>query len=121
MKEANEKPGRKITRTIEQIENRRISRAERERLKRLAALPDDRIDPSDIPEMRDRAGWVRVHEHPDHPLNRVLSRLLSIRLPEPDIALAQKLAQSKGLPYQTYIKSLLHEALEHERALAERK
>ena len=27
----------------------------------------------------------------------------------------------KGLPYQTYIKSLLHEALEHERALAERK
>ena len=50
-----------------------------------------------------------------------LSRLLSIRLPEPDIALAQRLAHAKGLPYQTYIKSLLHEALEHERLLAERK
>jgi len=42
-------------------------------------------------------------------------------LPEPDIALAQRLAESKGLPYQTYIKSLLHEALERERVLAERK
>jgi predicted DNA binding CopG/RHH family protein len=51
----------------------------------------------------------------------VLSRLLSIRLPEPDIALAQRLAESKGLPYQTYIKSLLHEALERERASVERK
>jgi hypothetical protein len=121
MKKANEKPGRMITRTIEQVEKRRITKAEREHLKRLAALPDAQIDTSDIPEVTDRAGWVRVHEHPEHPLHRVLSRLLSIRLPEPDIALAQKLAQSKGLPYQTYIKSLLHEALEHERALAERK
>jgi predicted DNA binding CopG/RHH family protein len=43
------------------------------------------------------------------------TRLLSIRLPESDIALAQKLAASKGLPYQTYIKSLLHEALQRER------
>jgi len=58
---------------------------------------------------------VRVHEHPEHPLHRVLSRLLSIRLPEPDIALAQRLAEAKGLPYQTYIKSLLHEALQRER------
>jgi hypothetical protein len=97
--------GRTITRTIEQIENRRVTKAERERLKRVAALPDDRIDTSDIPEVKDPAGWVRVHEHPEHPLHRVLSLLLSIRLPEPDIALAQRLAGSKGLPYQTYTKS----------------
>ena len=121
MKKATDKPGRMITRTIDQIENRRITKAERERLKRVATLPDDRIDTSDIPEQKDRAGWVRVHEHPEHALHRVLSRLLSIRLPEPDIALAQRLAESKGLPYQTYIKSLLHEALERERTLAERK
>ena len=120
MKKATDKPGRTITRTIEQVENRRITRAERERLKRVAALPDEEIDTSDIPEVKDRAGWVRVHEHPEHPLHRVLSRLLSIRLPEPDIALAQRLAETKGLPYQTYIKSLLHEALERERVLAER-
>jgi predicted DNA binding CopG/RHH family protein len=121
MKRANEKRGRMITRTIEQVENRRITAAERKRLKRVAKLSEDRIDTSDIPEIKDFTGWVRVHEHPEHPLHRVLSRLLSIRLPEPDIALAQRLAQSKGLPYQTYIKSLLHEALERERALAERK
>ena len=120
MRKANKKSGRLVTRTVEQIENRRITNAERERLKRLTALPDDQIDTSDIPEVKDRAGWVRVHEHPEHPLHRVLSRLLSIRLPEPDIALAQRLAKSKGLPYQTYIKSLLHEALERERVVAER-
>ena len=92
-----------------------------ERLKRAAALPDDQIDTSDIPEVTNLSGWVRVHQHPEHPLHRVLSRLLSIRLPEPDIALAQKLAEAKGLPYQTYIKSLLHEALERERAGIERR
>ncbi len=40
---------------------------------------------------------------------------ISIRLPAPDIALAQKLARKKGVPYQTYIKTLLHDALERER------
>jgi hypothetical protein len=110
-----------VTRTVEQIENDRITKGERDRLKRAAALPEDQIDTSDIPEVKDRGGWVRVHEHPEHPLHRVLSRLLSIRLPEPDIALAQRLAAAKGLPYQTYIKSLLHEALERDRGLAERK
>jgi hypothetical protein len=121
MKKAIDKPGRTITRTIEQVENRRITKAERERLKRFAALPDDQIDTSDIPEVQDRTGWVRVHQHPEHPLHRVLSRLLSIRLPETDIALAQRLAASKGLPYQTYIKSLLHYALERERSIAAQK
>lgn len=120
MKKPIDKPGKTITQTIERIESRKITKAERERLKRVAALPDDQIDTSDIPEAKGRAGWVRVHQHPEHRLHRVLSRLLSIRLPEPDIALAQRLAESKGLPYQTYIKSLLHEALERERVLAER-
>ncbi|HEY7391716.1 MAG TPA: hypothetical protein VH640_24585 [Bryobacteraceae bacterium] len=119
MKKPIEKPGRMVTRTIEQIENRRITKTERERQKRAAALPDGEIDTSDIPEQTGREGWVRVHEHPEHPLYRVLSRLVSIRLPEPDLALAQKLAAAKGLPYQTYIKSLLHEALERERMSGE--
>ena len=121
MKKSNKKADRLVTKTIEQLENRKLSKTERERLKRVAAMPDDQIDTCDIPETKDKTGWVRVHQHPEHPLHRVLSRLLSIRLPEPDIALAQRLAQSKGLPYQTYIKSLLHEALERERVLAERK
>lgn len=116
--ETNEKPGRIVTRTIEQIENRKVTKAERERLKRLAGVPDDQIDTSDVPEVKDRAGWVRVHEHPEHPLHRVVSRRLSIRIPEPDITLAQRLAASRGLPYQMYIKSLLHERV---RAEGERK
>lgn len=114
MKKANKKKTRMVTRTIEQIENHKITAAERNRLKRLAALPDSKIDTTDIPDVSRRTGWVRVHEHPEHPLHRVFSRLLSIRLPEPDIALAQRLAESKGLPYQTYIKSLLHQALQRE-------
>lgn len=121
MKKASDKPGRTIARTVGQTKNHKITTTERARLKRLAALPDDQIDTGDIPEVRDRSGWVRVHEHPEHPLHRILSRLLSIRLPEPDIALAQRLAAAKGLPYQTYIKSLLHEALERERAIADRR
>lgn len=120
MKKRTETSGKKTPRTMKQAENRHLTRAERERLKRLAALPDDQIDTSDVAEMKEREGWVRVHEQPEHPLHRTLSRLLSIRLPEADIALAQRLAASKGLPYQTYMKSLLHEALERERVLAER-
>jgi predicted DNA binding CopG/RHH family protein len=37
--------------------------------------------------------------------------VVSLRIPEADLALARKQAEQKGLPYQTYIKSLLHEAL----------
>jgi predicted DNA binding CopG/RHH family protein/uncharacterized DUF497 family protein len=43
---------------------------------------------------------------------------VTMRLPVPDIQRAQDLARQKGLPYQTYIKMLLHEALEKERRTA---
>jgi predicted DNA binding CopG/RHH family protein len=39
------------------------------------------------------------------------SRNVTLRMAEADIGLARKQAEEKGLPYQTYIKSLLHEAL----------
>ncbi len=39
------------------------------------------------------------------------TRVVSIRLPETDIELARRQATQKGLPYQTYIKSVLHQAL----------
>ena len=44
-------------------------------------------------------------------VERLASRPVTIRLAEADLALAQKQAERKGLPYQTYIKSLLHETL----------
>jgi predicted DNA binding CopG/RHH family protein len=37
--------------------------------------------------------------------------VVALRIPEEDLALARKQAERKGLPYQTYIKSLLHETL----------
>jgi len=37
--------------------------------------------------------------------------VVALRIPEADLTLARKQAEKKGLPYQTYIKSLLHEAL----------
>jgi predicted DNA binding CopG/RHH family protein len=42
-------------------------------------------------------------------------KAVTMRLPVPDIEAAQHLAQRKGLPYQTYIKMILHEALDRER------
>lgn len=45
-------------------------------------------------------------------------RTVTIRLPESDIAVAHALAQKRALPYQTYIKMLLHEAIEKERRSA---
>jgi len=43
-------------------------------------------------------------------------KTVTMRLPVPDIKAAQDLAHEKGLPYQTYIKMLLHEALQKERS-----
>ena len=43
-------------------------------------------------------------------------KTVTMRLPVPDLQTAQDLAHEKGLPYQTYIKMLLHEALRKERS-----
>ena len=37
--------------------------------------------------------------------------VVALRIPKTDLDLARKQAEQKGLPYQTYIKSLLHETL----------
>ena len=37
--------------------------------------------------------------------------VVALRIPQADLAMARKQAEQKGLPYQTYIKSLLHQAL----------
>jgi predicted DNA binding CopG/RHH family protein len=42
---------------------------------------------------------------------KAVAPMVSIRIPAEDLALARKQAEKKGLPYQTYIKSLLHETL----------
>jgi len=42
------------------------------------------------------------------------SPTITIRLPEADLARARSLAAEKGLRYQTYLKMLLHQALNSE-------
>ncbi|MEO8663137.1 MAG: hypothetical protein ABI693_32065 [Bryobacteraceae bacterium] len=39
------------------------------------------------------------------------TKVISLRMLEEDLALAREQASTKGLPYQTFLKSLLHEAL----------
>jgi predicted DNA binding CopG/RHH family protein len=43
------------------------------------------------------------------------SKSVTIRIAVRDLEAAQRLADRKGLPYQTYMKMLLHQALEKER------
>lgn len=43
------------------------------------------------------------------------TRIVTMRVPVRDLEAAQELAERKGLPYQTYIKMLLHQALQKER------
>ena len=43
------------------------------------------------------------------------SKSVTIRIPVRDLKTAQRLAERKGLRYQTYMKMLLHQALEKER------
>jgi len=43
------------------------------------------------------------------------TRIVTIRIPVGDLESAQQLAAEKGLPYQTYMKMLLHQALARER------
>jgi predicted DNA binding CopG/RHH family protein len=70
--------------------------------------PDDQIDLSDMPEVTDWSGAVRGL------VSRPTLKLISIRLSAQDLAMANQLAHKKGMPYQTYIKSLLHETLVRE-------
>jgi hypothetical protein len=48
------------------------------------------------------------------------SKNITIRMPIADLERARKLSQQKGLGYQTYMKMLLHEALDREQAGAKK-
>lgn len=74
--------------------------------------PDEQIDTSDIPEITEWSGAVRGL------FARPATRQIGIRLSAADLVTANRMAAAKGLPYQTYIKSLLHEALERTRQTA---
>lgn len=96
------------TLTPDQVRKRTPTARQRREIATLAALPDGKIDTRDIPEITATGGWIR------NSLYKPLTRSVTIRLNAPDIAVAQALSKSKGMPYQTYIKQLLHNALERE-------
>ena len=67
----------------------------------------DEIDPAFLDEGRDDRGELKRPYVLEPPTKQV-----SIRLPVTDLELARAMAKRKGIPkYQTYIKTLLHEAL----------
>jgi predicted DNA binding CopG/RHH family protein len=107
MKKANTTTKYKAV-TLQQIAKRPLTKRQREEIAALAALPDDHIDTSDIPETATTAGWAR------NPFYRPITKSVTIRLNAPDIAVARALSKRMGMPYQTYIKQLLHDALERE-------
>lgn len=82
---------------------------QKQQLKALAEIPDDQIDFSDIPETTEEQWKGAI---------RGMTKHISLRVSADDLELANKLAAQKGLPYQTYIKSLLHESLVAENAKA---
>jgi predicted DNA binding CopG/RHH family protein len=89
-----------------------ITEKQKAQLKALAEMPDDQIDFSDAPEATEEKWKTGV---------RGITKHISLRVAASDLEIATKLATAKGLPYQTYIKSLLHESLVAENAKANRK
>lgn len=74
----------------------------------------EEIEPGFLDEGRDQSGELKRPYVLQPPTKQV-----SIRLAVGDLALARRLARRKGVPkYQTYIKTLLHEALAKEAAEA---
>jgi len=52
------------------------------------------------------------------PVVRGVTKPITIRMQVADVEAAQEFAQRRGVPYQTYIKGLLHQALERERKVS---
>jgi predicted DNA binding CopG/RHH family protein len=49
------------------------------------------------------------------PVLRGATKSVTFRMPIGDLEAAREIAERRGLPYQTYIKGLLHRALERDR------
>jgi predicted DNA binding CopG/RHH family protein len=67
-------------------------------------------------EQQSAAGTSRKHKGSPlvAGLNRASSVQIALRLPAPDLAKARKIADRKGIGYQTLLKMLVHEGLQRE-------
>ena len=68
----------------------------------VGAVKNGEAETLTVEKLRKRIGAAKV-KAPGH--------VISLRVPEADLVMARKQAEQKGLPYQTYIKSILHETL----------
>ncbi len=59
-------------------------------------------------------GELKLRRLPPSPVAAGPAKNVTIRIPEQDLARARGLAARRGLRYQTYLKMLLHEALNAE-------
>ena len=110
------KPDKIVIMTREYTRKWSLSKGGRESAQRMASIWDKDIDTSDIPEIKDLSKFTPLSDRPEHPLYRAVTRPVTIRLNATDLLAARAISKKKGLPYQTYIKMLLHEALERELA-----
>lgn len=79
-------------------------------LEALEALPDDKIDTSDIPEVTDWSGWTRGKFY------RPVKQQVTLRL-DADLIAWFKAKQGGQRGYQTAINAALREVVERERGL----
>jgi predicted DNA binding CopG/RHH family protein len=91
------------TMTMEEVRKWKIPKAEMERARQ--------VDTSDIPELANFAGGVRGRFY------QPLTQSVTIRLNASDIEAERQLSKVKGMPYQTYIRGLLHAAVVREAKL----
>ena len=73
-----------VTMTMDEVRKRKLSKSETAQLKRLAAMSDDQIDTTDIPELTSFAGAVRGRFY------RPVTQSVTIRLNAPDVEAARR-------------------------------
>lgn len=99
----------------QRLRNRLVSVSKKKR------KPAIRIDTPEFRSEAEEAAWWDAHQDmiADMLLKHgrrgaVPTRSISVRLPVPDIERARKLAERRGMGYQTLLKTLLHDALKRE-------
>ena len=93
------------------------------------SVPEQRITIPKFKNEADEADWWDSHPEAAAEIleqalktgtarRKVPLKTVTMRLPVADLEAAQDIANRKGLPYQPYIKMVLHEALQKERRSA---
>ena len=98
---------------MKKASSRSLTRKQKAELEALAALPDDRIDVSDIPEVRDWSGAKRGL------LYRPVKKQLTLRVDADVVAWFKEHARG-GRGYQTDINRALREHVDRREKLAGR-